>query len=311
MKIDRLIGIISILLQKGKVTAPYLAEKFEVSRRTINRDIESISQSGIPLVTEQGQNGGISIMNGFSIDRTALSSSDMNAILTGLQSLDSISGTKQYQQLMEKLCAGTSDAIPKTDKPDVINGTGIYINLSSYHKSSLAPKIELFKKAIQNHNEVSFTYYSPRGKTKRIVDPYILIFWWSSWYVWSYCNLRKEFRLFKLNRMANLKTEDKIFTPEKQIPSPEYVMQKIYPQEIKVKLSFSPEVKWRIIDEFGAEYVSCSDEEKIIVETSVTDKENLFVMLLTYGTQVELLEPKEFRKEFVDYIAGISKKYAK
>ena len=69
MKIDRLIGIISILLQKEKVTAPYLAEKFEVSRRTINRDIESISQSGIPLVTEQGQNGGISIMNGFSIDK--------------------------------------------------------------------------------------------------------------------------------------------------------------------------------------------------------------------------------------------------
>src|SRR5574344_1619441 len=99
MKIDRLIGIISILLQKDKVTAPFLAKKFEVSRRTINRDIETITQSGIPLVTEQGQNGGISIMSGYAIDKTAFTSSEMQAILTGLQGLDSISGSKQYQQL--------------------------------------------------------------------------------------------------------------------------------------------------------------------------------------------------------------------
>src|SRR5574344_228251 len=130
MKIDRLIGIISILLQKDKVTAPFLAKKFEVSRRTINRDIETISQSGIPLVTEQGQNGGISIMSGYSIDRMALSSSDMSAILTGLQSLDSVSGTRQYQQLMDKLKAGTSDAIPNSSEATVITGNDVYINLS-------------------------------------------------------------------------------------------------------------------------------------------------------------------------------------
>lgn len=81
MKIDRLIGILSILLQKEKTTAPFLAEKFEVSRRTINRDIEALCKAGIPIVTAQGQNGGISIMEGYKIDRTLLTSDDMQAIL--------------------------------------------------------------------------------------------------------------------------------------------------------------------------------------------------------------------------------------
>ena len=87
MKLDRMIGILSILLQHKKVTAPYLAEKFEVSRRTINRDIEALCMAGIPLITEQGQNGGISIMDGYKIDRTLLSTSDMQAILAGLKTL--------------------------------------------------------------------------------------------------------------------------------------------------------------------------------------------------------------------------------
>lgn len=97
MKLDRMIGILSILLQQEKVTAPYLAEKFEVSRRTINRDIEALCMAGIPLVTEQGQNGGVSIMEGYRIDRTLLSTSDMQAILAGLRSLDSVCGTSRYK----------------------------------------------------------------------------------------------------------------------------------------------------------------------------------------------------------------------
>ena len=111
MKLDRMIGILSILLQQEKVTAPYLAEKFEVSRRTINRDIEALCMAGIPLVTEQGPNGGVSIMEGYRIDRTLLSTSDMQAVLAGLRSLDSVCGTNRYAQLMEKLSAGASNLL--------------------------------------------------------------------------------------------------------------------------------------------------------------------------------------------------------
>ena len=109
MKIDRLIGILSVLLQQERVTAPELSRRFEVSRRTINRDIEDLCRAGIPIVTAQGQNGGISIMEGYRIDRTLLTSGEMQTILAGLQSLDSVSGTNRVAQLMEKLSAGGSD----------------------------------------------------------------------------------------------------------------------------------------------------------------------------------------------------------
>ena len=139
MKLERMIGILSILLQHQKVTAAYLAEKFEVSRRTIHRDIEALCIAGIPLVTEPGVNGGVSIMDDYKIDRTLLSSSDMQAILAGLRSLDSISGTNRYAQLMEKLSAGSSNPLA--------GDTHILIDLSSWYKASLSPKIDfrLFK----------------------------------------------------------------------------------------------------------------------------------------------------------------------
>ena len=112
MKLDRLIGILSILLQQEKVTAPELAERFEVSRRTIQRDVEALCRAGIPIVTTQGAGGGISILEGYRVDRTMLTAPEMQAILAGLRSLDSVSGTRRYAQLMEKLSAGAGTLVP-------------------------------------------------------------------------------------------------------------------------------------------------------------------------------------------------------
>lgn len=111
MKIDRLIGILSVLLQKDRTTAPELAEMFEVSRRTVNRDIDDLCRAGIPIQTVQGFGGGISIMEGFSMDRTILTSKDMKMITAGLRSLDSVSGSNYYGLLMEKIKPGSSEVI--------------------------------------------------------------------------------------------------------------------------------------------------------------------------------------------------------
>ena len=127
MKIDRLIGILSILLQKEMTTAPELADHFEVSRRTINRDIEDLCKAGIPIQTSQGAGGGISIMNGYRMDRTILTSRDMQMILAGLRSLDSVSGSRYYGQLMEKIQAGSSEFVNGRDSIliDCRHGIGI------------------------------------------------------------------------------------------------------------------------------------------------------------------------------------------
>ena len=147
MKIERLIGILSVLLQEEKVTAPELAEKFEM-------------------------------------------------ILAGLRSLDSVSGSRYYGQLMEKLKAGSSDVIS--------GGDSILIDLSSWYKESLVPKFELIRTAIEENRFLSFRYCAPNGESSRTIEPYYLIFQWSSWYVWGWCCKREGFRLFKLNRMNEL-----------------------------------------------------------------------------------------------------------
>lgn len=137
MKIDRLIGILSVLLRQERVTAPYLAEKFEVSRRTINRDIDALCRGGIPIVTASGKNGGIYIADGYKIDRTLLTKNEMQAVLAGLRSLDSVSGSGVYSRLMEKLSFSSSSVVE--------GGENILIDLSSWYKDTLAPKIELIK----------------------------------------------------------------------------------------------------------------------------------------------------------------------
>ena len=155
MKIDRLIGILSVLLQKDQVTAPQLAEQFEVSRRTISRDIEDLCKAGIPIMTMQGTGGGIRIMDGYRMDRTLLTSRDMKMILAGLRSLDSISGSTYYSQLMEKIQSGSSRFVSGRD--------AILIDLSSWYRESLTPKIDLIQTAIENSHLISFRYYAPAG----------------------------------------------------------------------------------------------------------------------------------------------------
>ena len=162
MKIDRLIGTLSILRQKEMTTAPELAEHVEVSRRTINRDIEALCKAGIPIQTSQGAGGGISIMNGYRMDRTLLTSRDMQMILAGLRSLDSVDGSRYYGQLMEKIQAGSSEFVSGRDS--------ILIDLSSWYRESQAPKIETIQDAIGLKRKIRFRYYSPSGDTEREIE---------------------------------------------------------------------------------------------------------------------------------------------
>ena len=286
MKTDRLIGILSILLQEEKTTAPELAEKFEVSRRTINRDIEDLCKAGIPIRTAQGTGGGISIMDGYCIDRTILTSKDMQMILAGLRGLDSVSGKRYYGQLMEKIQTGSSEFISGRDS--------MLIDLSSWYKGSLAPKIEVIQNAIENRHIIQFMYYAPSGESNRRVEPYYLVFQWSSWYVWGWCLERKDYRLFKLNRMDCVVETDRGFL-RRDVPMPDLSNEKIFPGGIKVKALFTPNMKWRLVEEFGPNCFTETDDGRLLFSADYTDMENLVTWLMTFGAKVEVLEPEEVR----------------
>lgn len=290
MKIDRLIGILSVLLQKETATAPQLAEQFEVSRRTINRDIEALCNAGIPIQTSQGFGGGISIMEGYRMDRTILTSKDMQMILAGLRSLDSVSGSHYYGQLMEKLQAGSSEFISGRDS--------ILIDLSSWYRGSLAPKIEMIQDAIENRRLLTFMYFAPSGESNRIIEPYFVVFRWTSWYVWGWCLKRDDFRLFKLNRMNRVAILDTEFEC-REVPMPDLSNERIFPGGIMVKALFAPEVKWRLVEEFGSHCYTETEEGKLLFSADYTDMENLLSWILTFGEKVEVLEPKEVRERLL------------
>ena len=182
------------MLQREKVTAPFLAATFEVSRRSINRDIEALCRAGIPISTSQGAGGGLAIMSGYRVDKALLTSGDMQAILAGLRSLDSVSGTNRYSQLMEKLAG-----------PKLMAQEGsLLIDLASWYKGPLSEKLGLLQEAISGCRLAGFRYYGPGGESRRTVEPYYIVFRWGSWYVWGFCLKRNDYRLFKLNRMAGL-----------------------------------------------------------------------------------------------------------
>lgn len=300
MKTDRLIGILSVLLQSKKTTAPELAELFEVSRRTINRDIEDLCKAGIPIMTTQGVEGGICIMEGYRMDRTILSSKDMKMILAGLRSLDSVSGSNYYSLLMEKLQLGSSHFLNGRDS--------ILIDLSSWHRESLAPKIEIIEDAIDNRHLLSFDYFSPSGKTSRIVEPYYLIFRWSSWYLYGWCSERKDFRLFKLNRMLEVRQSDQTY--ESRNPAqPDLSDEKIFPKSVKVKALFDEDMDWRLIEEFGIDSFTKTDNGKLLFNADCSDVESITTWFMTFGDKVRVIEPEEIKRRICDISKRILESY--
>lgn len=317
MKIDRLIGILSVLLQQETVTAPSLAERFEVSGRTINRDIEDLCKAGIPIVTRRGAGGGISIMENYKIDRTVLTTREMQDILAGLRSLDSVSGTNQYGLLMEKLSAGGSDFMT--------GDQSVLIDLSSWYKDTLSPKIEIIRDAIEGGKELEFLYFSPKKESRRRLEPYYLIFRWSSWYVWGRkasgqdlsctdrcgtqrCPDCQDFRLFKLNRMEELRLSGKCFEKQK-VPLPDLRNERIFPGGIRVKVVFAAECKWRLVEEFGRDCFEEQEDGRLLFHADYTDKDNLISWLLTFGDRVTLQEPESIREELRKIIEAMRENY--
>lgn len=288
MRIDRLIGILTILLQKEQVTAPELAERFEVSRRTISRDIEELCKAGIPIVTTQGQGGGIAIMDGFKMDRTLFTNKEMQDILAGLRSLDSVNGTNRYVQLMEKLSVGSSDFMR--------GNQSVLIDLSSWYKNALASKIEVIRSAIEQRMELDFYYYSPKGESTRQIEPYYLIFQWADWYVWGWCKKREDFRLFKLNRMEEINANGHTYEG-RECPLPDLRDVKVFPGGIEIKALFQPECKWKLVEEYGPWCYVEQKDGRLLFQANYANKDYLFEWLFSFRDRVEVIGPEEIREE--------------
>ncbi len=301
MKIDRLIGIITILLQNDKTTAPELARRFEVSRRTINRDIEDICKAGIPVVTTQGSGGGLSIADGYKIDKALFTKDELQAIFAGLRGVDSVSNGSALASLLDKL----SDKGQRVIAEDII-----IIDLASHYQDSLTQKIEMIKKAIRTKHILSFRYYYKKGEAERRIEPYRLIFKWSSWYLSGFCLDRQAYRLFKLNRLWDLQMDEETFS-EREIPE-EALSFGDYPAEDKIHLKaiFEESEKYRLIEEYGTDSYSVCGDKKLLFERGFASYENMREWIFSFGDKVSVLEPEELRDDRRRQAENILKTYS-
>ena len=195
MKLERLLAILSLLSDRNRITAKELAEKFEVSKRTIYRDLESLNQAGIPIVSYAGRDGGFSLMKNYQIDKRILSKADTKNLYSALKGLQSIKQQPELIALIAKLLPeGESNPLADYD-----------INFSTWYSDSfIQKKIEILQEAIEGKSCVLLDYISSSGRRKRKIEPYQLVFKDSAWYLHAFCHKRQAFRLFKLRRMVSL-----------------------------------------------------------------------------------------------------------
>ncbi|NLX76067.1 MAG: YafY family transcriptional regulator [Clostridiaceae bacterium] len=278
MQESRLFRILYYLLEKGQASAPELAERFEVSVRTIYRDIDALSSAGIPVYTQTGRKGGIRIMDGFILDKAVLSEQEKQNILFALQSLTALKGS-YAKDTLEKLSAMFQ----------IRSGNWIEVDLSRWGgNAGDNEKFELLKTAVIQHRYARITYAgSYREPGQRIIKPLKLLYKSKDWYLKAYCTEKQDFRIFKLNRILETELLDERFSPaaypdEKETGPGNYV---------PVKLRFSKEMAFRVYDEFSADKIQTDSEGRLTVTAEMPEDAWLVGYILSFGTYVEVLEP--------------------
>ncbi|WP_058487081.1 helix-turn-helix transcriptional regulator [Defluviitalea phaphyphila] len=295
MKINRLFEIIYLLLNRKTITAKELAKHFEVSPRTIYRDVELLSSAGIPIYMTKGKGGGISLFPDFILNKTVLTENEKIDILSALYAIEAITLEKKnttVQKISSLFGSSNSDWI----EVDFSRWTNINEEYEVF---------ALLKTAILRKKIVQFIYHGSKNSIKRIVEPIKLCFKGQSWYLYAYCRLRNDYRFFKLCRMKNLTVLCKHF--DRQKPKRIFDGNKTFQDNIiTLTLQISKEMAYRVYDEFS-EYELLPDGN-FKVTLSMPQSEWMYYYIFTFGEYCEVLEPEYIRlqiKEKLQKILGI------
>ena len=309
MKIDRLVSIIMILLEKERISAQELAKMFEVSTRTIYRDIEAISMAGIPVLATSGSGGGIEIMKDYKVDKKIFSTDDLSALLMGLSN---ISGMVRGSEVANALAKVKSFIPSEKAKSIELKASQIYIDLTPWEGNvSVKNALEIIKKALQENRLLTFTYIDGHGsKTSRTVEPYQLVFKSRAWYVQTFCRLKNDYRLFRLSRMTDLKILEENFSPrEYQKPFLDFE-ETARSLQTDIKIRIHKSVLDRILDFCPYERLSQDGEDYYLADYPFFDSDYYYDMLLSLGDKCEILEPAHVREKLKQKIKNLAEIYS-
>jgi len=308
MKIDRLVSIILLLLEKERIGAQELADMFEVSPRTIYRDIDSINMAGIPVHATSGVGGGFEIMEQYKIDKKVFSTADLSTILMGLSSLSNMMCGDELISAFAKV----KSFIPADRAKDIELLTNqISIDLSPWTGNrTIQLYLEMIKQALQENKLLSFEYLDRHGnKIARTAEPYQLVLKGSHWYWQGYCHTRNDFRLFKLSRTSNLKILEESFTPRDH-PKPQLDASDLLAKmQTEIKIRIHKSILERVLDYCNDEDISPDGEEHYIVRYPLIENDYYYGILLSFGDKCECLEPERVRAEMKRRIGEVAALY--
>jgi predicted DNA-binding transcriptional regulator YafY len=301
-KVERLISIIMILLKKDVVSTTEFAQLFHVSKRTILRDMETLSLSNIPIYSINGVHGGYGIMDEYKVDKRLLSSSDLENILTALGGLEQILISEEVEMTIKKIEAMVSPLSLKSS-----------IQLSFYDwegRSEIVQTLRTCQDSIVRRRLVSFDYIDKHGAaSNRIVEPYQLHFSEASWYLKGFCLHRMSYRTFKLSRIDRLRMDEATFTPREYLL--EHESEASYqPQLVAIKALISPSIKDQFIERYGRKSIENVSAERLLATIDVPQNSTGFQFLASFGTNLTIVEPQTYVEDFRNYLHKIMENYA-
>ena len=297
MQINRMFEIVYILLDKKTVTARELAERLEVSTRTIYRDVETLSSAGIPIYMSKGKGGGISILDDFVLNKVVLTEEEKTDVLSALKAVDAIN-FNSTDSALKKL----SNLLGENN-PDWIE-----IDFSSWYDTRNESEIfNELKSAILSKKVIKFSYSSGKGEqTLREVEPLRLCFKGMARYLYAYCTLRQDFRFFKLSRIKDIEITEKRF--ERVVTGPVFKTNNVFNEQyINLKLKISPDLAYRVYDEF--DNYTLAPDGSFLVEINYPTSKWLFPYVLSFGEGCEVLEPIDIRNSVKEELKNILNNY--
>ncbi|MBU7314935.1 helix-turn-helix transcriptional regulator [Paenibacillus oleatilyticus] len=305
MRLDRLFSITMMLLNHKRISATDLAARFEVSLRTIYRDMETINRAGIPVVSFSGSDGGYEIMQSYRLDRQYLSLEDLYSIYSALRGMQSATGDTGMAELLDRVGALISDKLHDLDT------SGMLLDFAS--ASGPKEHLRTLHLAIKELRLVQLDYMDIHGvETQRMVEPMGLYLKSNAWYLWGYCRVRCALRVFRLSRMNRVRMMSETFSRRGlsiEDVDADRVQSGAAPC-VCVRLRFQAAVKTRVRDEFLPDQLKSGPDGTILANACYYTKESAIRHLMSYGTNVTLLAPSELVDDFRRHIAEIAKMYS-
>ncbi|WP_105617148.1 helix-turn-helix transcriptional regulator [Vallitalea okinawensis] len=298
MKLDRLLAIVMLLLNKERITAQELSERFEVSIRTIQRDIDAICMAGIPIVAQRGQQGGYGIIDTYKVDKSFFTYDEIQVLLASLKGVTKAYDDPNLKMIMEKIMTLQENE----------GNWHVEMDFSPWGISKeQKQRLEDIRNALSSKRVLRFEYINANGETSiRTVEPGSMLLKINTWYLYGFCKLRDDFRLFKISRIRHLEVQDEICDSDR-VYKP-YTFHYDSRPIVELKLRFEKSALNRLDDYFELDDMKIKDDLIDITVTYPLD-EWIYSTLLSFGDQVEVLEPDHVRQEIQKRAKQILSKY--